>query len=81
MGSVGTLARGSLGITRPARGVGAAQVGREIGTKMSEEKLCATVEGLSCERFSPKGSWSPPQHSCWTVLVQNLQPPGFPFAT
>lgn len=50
----------ALGITRPARGVGAAQVGREIGTKMSEEKLCATGEGLSCERFSPKGYWSPP---------------------
>lgn len=35
------LACGCLGITRPAE-VGAVQMGREIGTKMAEEKLCVT---------------------------------------
>lgn len=34
-----TLARGYLGITRPAE-VGAVQMGREVGAKMTEEKLC-----------------------------------------
>lgn len=40
-GSVRALACGCLGITRPAE-VGAVQMGREIGTKMAEEKLCVT---------------------------------------
>lgn len=57
LGSVGALARDYSGITRPAREVGAGWVGREIGTKMSGEKLCGTGEGLSCERFFPKGPW------------------------
>jgi len=56
-GSVGAIALAYPGITRSAREVGAAQVGREIGLKTSEETRSVPSEGLSCEMFSLKCSW------------------------
>lgn len=60
--------------------------GGEAGTEISEGKLCA--EGDGAVTFS-KGqlpmagwhSWSPVQHTCCTVLFQNLQFPHIPFTT